>query len=53
MSEELKRDMFGLIMCKYCGSTDGAADGVCNYCFMIHQDDETPQTTKEEGEADG
>lgn len=39
MSEELKRDVFGLVMCKYCGSTDGAADGVCNYCFMVHQND--------------
>jgi len=28
-----------LIKCKYCGDTDGAADGVCNYCYMIHQDD--------------
>ncbi|KKN75463.1 hypothetical protein LCGC14_0380840 [marine sediment metagenome] len=39
MSEELKRDEFGLVHYKYCGSTSGTADGVCNYCFMIHQDD--------------
>ena len=25
--------------CKYCGSTDGAWNEVCNFCFMIHQDD--------------
>jgi len=35
----MERDEFGLIKCKYCGSTDGAADEVCNFCFMIHQDD--------------
>ena len=36
----MERDAFGLIKFKYCGDTDGAADGVCNYCFMIHQNDE-------------
>ena len=38
--EKLERDMFGLIKCKYCGSTDGAYDGVCNYCYMVHQNDD-------------
>jgi hypothetical protein len=33
----MERDMFGLIKCMFCGSTDGAVNEVCNYCFMCLQ----------------
>ena len=27
-----------LVQCMFCGSTDGAYNGICNYHYMIFQD---------------
>ncbi len=26
--------------CMFCGSTDGAYNEICNYCYMIYQDED-------------
>ena len=45
-----KDPISGYTRCVICGSTDGAYDGICNFHFMVYQNDpETLDKLEKEG----